>query len=112
MARYALSVVVIAILISAPLAAETWKNVPIVDAMCLSKVKDDPDAHTKSCLMSCAASGFGILTSEGDYLKFDEEGNQKAQAALKQTDKKDHLRVTVEGDREGDNLKVKTISMD
>ena len=112
MARYALSVLIVAILISAPLAAETWTNTPIVDTMCLSKVKDTPDAHPKSCLMSCAASGFGILTSTGDYLKFDDAGNQKAQAALKQTDKKDHLRVTVDGDREGDTIKVESVRVD
>jgi len=112
MARYALSILIVAILISAPLAAETWQNVPIVDTMCLSKVKDNPDAHPTSCLMSCASSGYGILTSKGDYLKFNDEGNQKALAALKQTDKKDHVRVTVDGDRQGDTIKVKSVSVD
>ncbi len=92
--------------------AETWKNVPLVDSMCLSKVKADPDKHQTSCLIACAKSGLGIITAEGTYLKFDDAGNTKALDALKKTKKKDHIRVTVSGERNGDTIKVKSLSLD
>ena len=59
-------------LFTAPLlcAAETWNDVSMVDANCSAKVKDNPDAHTRNCAIQCAKSGFGILTADGTYLKF------------------------------------------
>jgi len=93
-------------------AAETWKNVSLIDTNCVNKVKDDPDQHTTKCAITCARSGYGILTSDGSYLKFDKAGNEKALAALKATKKADHLRATVTGEREGDNIKVQSLSLD
>jgi hypothetical protein len=100
-------------LLTAPLlcSAETWNNVSIVDANCAAKVKDNPDAHTRDCAMQCAKSGFGIVTADGTYLKFDSHGNDEAVAALKNSQAKDHLRATVTGDREGDTIKVKSLKM-
>ena len=40
-------------LAAAPLAAETWTNVPVIDTLCLSKVKDDPDK--RPCPAPCSA---------------------------------------------------------
>ena len=93
-------------------AAETWKDVAVIDTFCLSKVKADPDKHTKACALQCAKGGYGILTPDGTYLKFDSAGNEKALAALKATKKSDHLRATVEGVRDGDSLKVGSISLE
>ena len=100
-------------LFTAPLlcAAETWNDVSIVDANCSTKVKDNPDAHTRNCAMQCAKSGFGILTADGTYLKFDSHSNQEALAALQNSQAKDHLRATVTGDREGDTIKVKSLKL-
>ena len=95
---------------TAALAAE-WKNVPLIDKMCLSKVKADPDAHETSCLLSCSKSGYGILTSDGKWLKFDNMGNEKAMAALKATDKKDHIRVNVTGEMKGTTLQVSDLTI-
>ena len=44
-------------------AAETWKDVSLVDVNCSTKVKDKPDTHTRNCALQCSKSGFGILTS-------------------------------------------------
>jgi hypothetical protein len=100
-------------LFTAPLlcAAETWNDVSIVDANCSAKVKDNPDAHTRNCAMQCAKSGFGILTADGTYLKFDSHGNEEALAALQNSQAKDHLRANVTGDREGDTIKVKSLKL-
>jgi len=93
-------------------AAEEWKNVPVVDTHCLSKVKADPDKHPTSCALQCVKGGYGILTTDGTYLKFDAAGDEKAAAALKATKKTDHLRATVVGTRDGDKLKVSSLSLD
>jgi hypothetical protein len=92
-------------------AAETWKDVSVIDTMCLSKVKANPDAHTTKCALQCQKGGYGLLTSDGAYLKFDEGGNKKAVAALKETKKADHLRATVVGERKGDQVQVESITI-
>jgi hypothetical protein len=51
------------------------------------------------------------VTSDQHFLKFDAAGNQKILDELKASSKKDHLRVNVTGDVEGDTLKVSSISL-
>lgn len=112
MKKAAFFLVAMALVLPLSAAAETWKNVPVVDTMCSVKAKAEPDKHSTKCALTCANSGFGILTADGTYLKFDEAGNEKAVAALKQTKKTDHLRVTVTGERDGDTIKVQSLSLD
>ena len=92
-------------------AAETWMEVPVIDTACLAKVKADPDKHTKECALKCSKSGYGILTTDGAYLKFDAAGNEKTVAAIKATDKTDHLRATVVGERDGETIRVTSIEI-
>lgn len=108
------TVLVVAGLLAFPLgvAAETWENVPVIDTMCISKVKAEPDKHTKQCALQCAKGGYGLLTPDGTYLTFDAAGNDKAVAALKATKKADHLRATVTGERDGVSIKVASISIE
>jgi len=92
-------------------SAETFKDVPVVDANCSAKVAGAPDSHTRACALKCAASGFGIVTSDKKFLKFDTEGNTQILAALKASSKKDHLRVDVDGEVQGDTLKVTSVRL-
>jgi hypothetical protein len=92
-------------------AVETYKDVSMVDVNCSTKVAADPDSHTRACALKCAASGFGIVTKDKQFLKFDAAGNAKIADALKASDKKDHLRVDVSGDVQGDTLKVTSIKL-
>ena len=92
-------------------AGETYKDVSLVDVNCSTKVTADPDSHTRACALKCAASGFGIVTQDKHFLKFDADGNAKIVEALKAFDKKDHLRVDVTGDVQGDVLKVTSIKL-
>ena len=91
--------------------AESYNNVPLMDANCSRKAAADPDAHTRDCALKCAASGFGIITNGQRFLKFDAAGNAKITEALKASSKKDHLRVNVDGDVQGDTIKVTSISL-
>jgi hypothetical protein len=92
-------------------AAESWKNVPVIDSQCSMKAKADPDAHTRSCALACSKSGFGIIDEKGHYLKFDTKGNQEALKLLQESNKKDHLRVDVSGTLDGDTIQVESLSL-
>ncbi len=91
-------------------AAEDWHNVALVDNHCVSKVKANPDAHTRACMLQCQREGYGIVTTDGSYLKFDANGNEQALKLLRASDKKDHLRVNVSGERQGDTIKVQQVT--
>jgi Tfp pilus assembly ATPase PilU len=92
-------------------SAATYDNVPVVDVNCSKKVAADPDTHTRACALKCAGSGFGIVTKDQQFLKFDAAGDAKIEEALKASSAKDHLRVNVEGKVEGDTLKVTSIKL-
>jgi hypothetical protein len=110
-----LSFAFVALAAAFPLAAavQTWTNVALIDHKCSTKIKPRTvDTHTRSCSLTFESSGYGILTADGTFLKFDKEGSQKALDELKASAKKDHLRATVTGDREGDMVKVQSIKLD
>jgi hypothetical protein len=113
MTKMSVSMVVLGLL-ALPLvaAAETWKDVPVIDTACLAKVKADPDKHTTECALKCSKSGYGLLTTDGSYLRFDQGGNEKALAALKATKRTDHLRATVVGERDGETIKVTSFAIE
>ena len=103
--------IILASALPAVAVAEDWSNVSMVDTRCSTKAKADPDSHTRACAMTCAKSGFGILDKDGNYLKFDEKGNQEAMKLLQNTSKKDHIRVEVTGKKEGDVIHVQSLKM-
>ena len=49
------------------------------------------------------------MTADGKFLKFDEAGNTKALALLKDTKKESDLKATVVGSADGDTLKVESV---
>jgi hypothetical protein len=51
------------------------------------------------------------MTKDKGFLKLDADGNARIAEALKASDKKDHLRVDVTGDVQGDTLKVTSIKL-
>ncbi|HEV2711386.1 MAG TPA: hypothetical protein VGU67_14310 [Edaphobacter sp.] len=106
------SLLTVGLLASPALAAtKSFQNVPVVDQNCSSKVAENPDAHTRDCALKCEKSGFGIVTEDKQFLKFDEAGNAKIAKALKKSKETDHLRVNVKGDVDGDMLKVSSIKL-
>jgi len=107
------AVVVMAAMMALPMfaAAEDWSNVAMIDTQCSTKAKANPDAHTKSCALACAKSGFGIVDKNGNYLKFDTKGNQEAKSLLESGSKQDHIRVNVSGKKEGDVIHVDSVKM-
>ena len=92
-------------------ASETFNDVSVIDVSCSKKAAADPDSHTRSCALGCSASGYGFYTKEKNFVKFDAEGNKKILAALKASDKKDHLRADVTGEVKGDTISVTSIKL-
>ena len=91
--------------------AATYHDVPVVDVNCSRKVAANPDAHTRDCALKCAGSGFGIVTKDQKFLKFDSAGNAKITEELKASGKTDHLRVNVSGEVQCETLKVSSIKL-
>jgi hypothetical protein len=106
------SLLAVGLLASPALAAtKSFKNVSVVDVNCSSKVADNADTHTRECALKCAKSGFGIVTEDKQFLKFDADGNAKIIKALEKSKETDHLRVNVKGDVDGDTLKVASVKL-
>jgi hypothetical protein len=55
--------------------------------------------------------GYGVVTDDKKFFRFDDTGNQKAIQLLKNTHDKDDLKVIVIGDIEGDTIKVSDMSL-
>jgi hypothetical protein len=81
-------------------------------------LKTEPEKHTVGCMLQpgCAASGYGILINQGKaaeknymFVKFDQKGSDLGAALLKKTKKKDHISIVVQGVKEGDMIKVKSL---
>lgn len=88
--------------------AETWSGT-IVDTMCKGK---DVASHTRQCALNCSKGGYGLVTADGKFVKFDEAGNAKALAALKGSKRDKDLRAKVSGSLEDDVIKVDSINLD
>lgn len=92
-------------------ATKTFNDVSVIDVACSKKAAANADAHTKECALACEKSGYGVLTADKKFLKFDADGNAKMLEALKASDKTDHLRANVSGDVEGDTIKVTSVKL-
>src|ERR1700733_13387997 len=90
-------------------ATESFNDVSVVDVACAKKAAADADSHTRECALACQKSGFGIVTADKKFLKFDADGNAKIVEQLKASSKTDHLRVDVSGDVKGDTITVTSV---
>jgi hypothetical protein len=88
--------------------AETW-NGTVVDVMCKN---NDLAGHTRECALSCAKSGYGIVLSDGKFIKFDERGNAKTLATLKSNSKEKDLKAKVSGTLKDDVIQVDSIQIE
>ena len=92
-------------------AAATYNDVPVIDVSCSKKAAANPDAHTRSCALACEKSGFGIVTSDHQFLKFDAAGNKEITKELESSKKTDHLRVNVSGEVKDGVLVVSSVKL-
>lgn len=89
----------------------------VVDVACSTDTLKGGQAaalqHDKDCALMapCVKSGYGVVTSDNKFIKFDADGNTKMLAALKATDKKDNLKIKVSGDVSGDTMTVTSVAI-
>jgi hypothetical protein len=89
----------------------------LIDKMCSMKAMKQGQSfaasHDTKCALQppCQKSGYVVFTSDDKVLALDDAGNTKALAALKATKKTDNLTVTVEGDVQGDTIKVASLKL-
>ena len=98
--------------LSAPLSAEEFEGY-LIDEMCSAKVLekggDAAKAHTKDCALmpNCKSSGYGLVTADGKFLKFDDDGDDMAATTLGfPSAGKDNIKAVVNGKLEGDTISV------
>ena len=102
--------------LSMPLAAETVEGY-LVDKMCSDGVVKEgveaAKAHTKECALmdDCKAGGYGVVTADGKFLKFDTDGDGMAVKVLGFTSRKDNIKVRVDGEVKGDSMAVKALQL-
>jgi hypothetical protein len=88
-----------------------------MDKMCsvdaVKKGQKFAASHDTKCALeaSCQKTGYGVFTADNKFLALDAAGNAKAVAALKTTKKLDNLQVTVDGDIQGDTIKVSSLKL-
>ena len=102
------AVSVLAVAFGAMALAGEWQG-HLMDAMCAAKMKDKAASHKSKCALTCAKSGFGLVTAGGKFVKFDEAGNAKALEALKGTSKEQDLMVKITGTLEGETIQVESL---
>ena len=89
----------------------------LMDKMCSAKAVSGglkaATAHDRDCALAnaCQRSGYGVFTADNKWLNFDADGNKQAAAALKASTKKDDLKVAVEGEVQGDTIKVASLKL-
>lgn len=96
------------LLLATPLFAGEWTGY-LMDTMCAASRLDKASSHTTECMKRCKQSGFGLVTQEGKYIKFDEKGNIKALNELERTGKQDELLVKVTGEMRGSMIRVESV---
>ena len=116
MKRILMTVLMLLVALSAPLAAETVEGY-LIDKMCSAKVAEEgvgaAKTHTKDCALmpNCRASGYGVVTADGKFLKFDTDGDRMAAKVLGFTSRKDNIKVTVDGEVKDSSITVKSIQL-
>ncbi len=95
-------------LLSLPALAADFTGT-VVDVMCRGK---DLSSHTpRMRILTCAKSGYALVTADGKFLKFDESGNARTLAVLKKSTRDKDLKAKVTGALDGDILRVQSIEL-
>jgi len=120
MARRILGLGMALLLAGVAVAATGAKSVKLtgylIDNACSARANTEGGAekvknHTVKCAMmpNCEKSGYALF-ADGKHYKLDDAGNKKAVEIYKNTKVERGLQVSVEGDVEGDALKVTSMS--
>jgi hypothetical protein len=106
----------LSILGATSLAADDVVKGYLMDVACSARRAQKPEPptrHSRMCLQlpNCSNNGYGILTEDKRFIRFDDEGNQKAKDLLAHTNRESDFKITVTGSMDGDRLKVSRIEL-
>ncbi len=95
---------------------ETLKGY-VVDVMCAAGIAKKANVmakaaeHTRACCFheACAASGFGMFTDGGKFVKFDQRGSDAAKKLLESSRREKGLYFEATGKMEGETFVVKSL---
>jgi|SRR5579883_1655315 len=93
-------------------------NGTLMTTMCAAQAaKGGPEAvakHERTCNLkpNCAKTGFGVLTSDNKFYRFDEAGEAKALKALQESTKQDDMKVVVTGEIQGSKIVVSSLKLE
>ncbi|MBI4907610.1 MAG: hypothetical protein HY820_28560 [Acidobacteria bacterium] len=80
----------------------------VVDVICRGK---DVASHTRQCALACAKGGFGLVLSDGKFLKLNEAGNAMTLSKLKASTRDKDLKAKITGTLDGDVIQVETLEL-
>jgi hypothetical protein len=109
-----LALMLLCFTVAIPASAQTWKNVMLLDVMCskLDRVMNNPPDHPRACILECHDDGYGVVLSNGDFVKFDAAGSRMAIDVLRSDDAPDqNVRVNVSGKLKDGVIEVKRITL-
>jgi hypothetical protein len=120
MVRKILGVGMVLLLAGVAFAGRDAKSVKLtgylIDNACSGRANTEGGAekvknHTVKCAMmpTCEKSGYALYT-DGKLYKLDDAGNKKAVEIYKSTKAERGVQVSVEGELDGESLKVKSMS--
>jgi hypothetical protein len=97
-------------------AADTTVSGYLVDVACGAEDGSKPGfgaSHEKMCLQmpDCAKSGYGVVTDDKKFIKFDAAGNEQAKKFIATLKKKKDIKIAVTGAVEGESMTVSKIEL-
>lgn len=106
--------ILLALLSTSVFAADTVVKGYLIDARCAARIVQKSGSaanHGKQCLQMgpCEESGYGVLTEDNKFIKFDKDGNEKAKKFLADSSKGSDFAVNVSGAVSGDQMTVSKI---
>ena len=102
---------IIAALATCAFGADTSVEGYLVDVNCASLNSKKPGfgaGHSRTCLRmpSCVDSGYGVLTDDRRFIKFDQNGNDRAKKLIAELSFETGIRVGVSGVIDADHIAV------
>ena len=90
----------------------------LVDVACQMDNASHPEPgfaakHDKGCLQmaECVQSGYGILTDDNKFIKFDKQSNENAKKFIASTNKKDNWKVSATGTLNGNLFDAQSLKL-
>ncbi|HLJ26263.1 MAG TPA: hypothetical protein VKY85_06100 [Candidatus Angelobacter sp.] len=91
----------------------------LLDTFCYDRLKPkghleiSSAMHSRDCLRAplCSRGGFGVLTEDKRYIKFDQDGNEKVRKFIATFSRETDIRITVTGAVDGDKMTITKIEL-